>query len=495
MNTWLFWDWWHIEHQDNVELCQGQPKWVPEGTYEDPTFDYLACWPAVYKDAVSRQWCMLYPMTGFPLSLMGAESDDGINWRPMNQPDVQPPGEKYAPNHLFTVQASNGGTVYLDPVAEDDRPFKFFCVQRGGPAAKRAELDQDSYFHEIVKGEGAKPWMAENRIATSEDGLNWRLEEAENWTLPHWHPDPSINCFYNDKLGFHTMVTRPGWGDRRIVTLTSDDALKWSDIQLILQPDPTDAPLTQFYGMPVCPYEGNFVGFLWMAHFTNSKRLERFNQVWGGVDSQLTYSFDGVHFQRGMRQPFIPLNEPGLPGSSIIYPSCMVEVDNELRIYSAATKDLHAQYSRSQFERKGIVPPTSTVLHTLRKDGFMYLASGGNWATFTTKPLVLREPDLKVNALAPYGEVGFQVTNLESQPLDGFTFGDCIPFKESDSLDSSIAWREKSNAELVGKVIRLELQFRNARIYAFRGDFHFADALDVALVKDGKPIDTTLFDF
>ena len=53
MRTWLFWDTWHLEHQDNVELCQGRPEWIPEATYEDPGFDYLGCWPQVYRDGAS----------------------------------------------------------------------------------------------------------------------------------------------------------------------------------------------------------------------------------------------------------------------------------------------------------------------------------------------------------------------------------------------------------------------------------------------------------
>jgi len=24
--TWLFWDWWHVEHQDNVALCQSRAE-------------------------------------------------------------------------------------------------------------------------------------------------------------------------------------------------------------------------------------------------------------------------------------------------------------------------------------------------------------------------------------------------------------------------------------------------------------------------------------
>ena len=38
-STWLPLVWWHVDHQDNVDLQQGRPVWVPEATYEYPTFD------------------------------------------------------------------------------------------------------------------------------------------------------------------------------------------------------------------------------------------------------------------------------------------------------------------------------------------------------------------------------------------------------------------------------------------------------------------------
>ncbi len=493
--AWLFWDWWHIEHQDNVELCQGRAQFQPEGTYEDPTFDYLGMWPTVWHDAKAGQWRMLYCTSGLPMTLMGAESDDGVCWHPMNRPDIKPPGEKYAPNHLFTVQRANGGPVYIDPVAADGRPWKLYCIQRGGAAAERAKLDPDSYFHEIVVGEGAKPYVADQFMAVSADGLHWELDETARWGRPPWHPDPPVNCYYVSARKQHVMVTRPGWGDRRIAVQTSPDARAWSGLELAMQPDPVDPPQLQMYGMPVIPYEGQFVGFLWMAHFSNSHPVERFNQLWGSIDCQLAYSFDGVNFQRGLREPFVPLNDPGQPGSGVVYPTSLIEHEGELRIYSAATPTLHHQDVRTQFERKGKTLPSAVTLHTLRKDGFTYLASRGNWATLTTKPLALLKPSLRLNAAAPCGEICFQVTDLNSNPLTGYTFDDCEAMREEDALERPIRWRDKGLEELVGKVIRLQMMFRNARLYAIRGTYHWLDALDVALLKDGKPIDASFMDY
>ena len=291
------------------------------------------------------------------------------------------------------------------------------------------------------------------------------------------------------------MVTRPGWGDRRIAIQTSCDGKNWDGLHVILQPDLLDLPQTQFYGMPVTEYEGYYIGFLWMAHFSNSDKVNRFNQLWGSIDCQLAYSFDGLHFQRGIREPFIPLNEPGLPGSGVMFPTAFIDRGDELFIYSATTMDLHFQNTTSQFIRKGEIPPSYVTLHRLRKDGFMYLASKGHWASVITKPMVLNEPVLNVNAKLPYGNLLFQITDLESRPLEGFEFENFIPISSCDKLEASIEWKERKLDELIGKIIRIEFKFRNCRIFSVNGNFHFADALDVALILDGKTIDKNFMDF
>ena len=46
--------------------------------------------------------------------------------------------------------------------------------------------------------------------------------------------------------------------------------------------------------------------------------------------------------------------------------------------------------------------------------------------------------------------------------------------------------------QLIDKVIRLEVKLRAARLYAFRGDFHFIDAQDMWMLRDDKQIDASL---
>ncbi len=65
--------------------------------------------------------------------------------------------------------------------------------------------------------------------------------------------------------------------------------------------------------------------------------------------------------------------------------------------------------------------------------------------------MVLKEPRLSINAQAPYGELRFQVCDMESCPLEGFSFADNVPLIENDSLDWALVWKGSRLTELVGK--------------------------------------------
>lgn len=125
----------------------------------------------------------------------------------------------------------------------------------------------------------------------------------------------------------------------------------------------------------------------------------------------------------------------------------------------------------------------------------MYLESTGNWGRIMTKPVALFQPTLVMNAQATMGEIRFQLADVESRPIPGLTFEECIPFRDQEAVYWPLKWRAKSLSEITGKPVRLELMFRHARIYALRGDFHFLDAQDWHLLSNGMTIDPRWFDF
>ena len=294
------------------------------------------------------------------------------------------------------------------------------------------------------------------------------------------------------------MAARPGWGDRRQCLRTSPDLEAWTDPELQFQPDPldTDAPIGM-YGMPVHPV-GNgagFVGLLWIFHNSNSARVGSFNQFFGEMDSQLTYSYDGVRFFRGKRDPFIKLNPIPKPGCTQIRPTSIVETEDAIHIYSESNRGAHGR-ERSE-QRRTEQPLGSLMLHRLRKDGWMYLSSKGDWARLLTKPFALFSPRIRINAAANYGEVTFQLTNEKSEPIEGFTFDNCESMRGIDALDFELKWKNGADLNSVlNQPLRLEIKFRQANIYALDMEHHFLDAHDMWLLKDGRSLpEHPRFDF
>lgn len=134
-------------------------------------------------------------------------------------------------------------------------------------------------------------------------------------------------------------------------------------------------------------------------------------------------------------------------------------------------------------------------MHRLRKDGWTYLSSQGHWARLQTKPLGIWSSDILLNASALFGMVRYQVTDEKSQPIEGFTFEDCLPLQDKDSLNYRMQWKNGKISDLYGKVIRLEIEFYNAGIYSITANYHVLDAQDKWLMDEGKEIDPSRFDY
>jgi hypothetical protein len=486
--TWHFFDLWHIDHLDQIRLRQGQAKWQPEATFLDHPIGNLAAWPTVYRDDTSGRWRMLYSAGWKPYQLMIAESDDGRNWHPLPQPDVEPAGGKIAPHHLFTLPEGSGGGVYLDPIAADGFPFKVFVHQQGEPVYQRAIVKSSHRWHDVARRVGVKRYINEEFTLVSQDGIHWEPRFDLAWSLPDWHPEPPIFGFSNRFTGLHTMTVRPGWGDRRQCLQTTADFKQWSGPELLLQPDFLDEELIELYGMPVFPYGDGYVGLLWIFHCESVEPTRGYNRFTGPLDCQLAFSHDGIRFTRGRREPLIALGNPGEAIGGAIEPSCLVETEDQIRIYSSASKVHHGRSGDAR--RRGVSDVASITLHTLRKDGLTFLETTGDQGRLISKPVVLVDPALTINASAPHGEVRCQLTDMESRPIEGFTFEDSFVLAADDSLRFPVRWQDGNLDAVVSKIVRLEVQMRHARLFAVRGRFHFIDAQDRSLIQDGQPIVT-----
>ena len=436
------------------ESCGG-PKPVPEGTWSDP-YDLGNAYPSVFYDENRGKWRVIYggqpnPDNHICNALFGAIGDDGVHWQ------IDPVGDDHTswsgsfPHCLMEgTKNAESGHVYLDP--RDTRyPYKILYLDwdwRSGPTTMR------------------------NPVVVSADGYRWHDLPGARWG--DWSSDTCHTVFFNKLTGAHQVMCRakdikPPFSQRLVASMETKDWLHFSEPETIVRPDSCDPPLSQPYGMPMFPYGDYFIGFLWLLvgdpNETTTKGA-------GPVSNHLVYSINGRNINRTFRDQFVAPAEPGDFGGYGYYPCSLVQLPDELRIYSVG--------SRADHSGKGPIPAgqrrTAMTLHTLRPDGFMYLESRSGAASLLTKGFELTDGNLALNVEAPIGEVRAQVhVQTDAVPGDpppvqqvaeGFSAEECRPFT-GDSLRWSPTWSSgRTLDELIGRTVRVEILFERARVYS-----------------------------
>jgi hypothetical protein len=453
MTTLLFLDDQPLSRRDNVVRKVGNPQPIPESVYRDPYANTTWGYPSVFRDASNGKWRMVYqgkilrdpqldwrktPWPEGKVCPLLAESDDGLTWAPRDTTqDIDLP-DRLVPHQLLPLEHfGECPACYIDPRAEPAERIKGLVV-----------------YH------GASQHSMDTRLWVSPDGLRWTLKEGVEWQK--LGPDPGVGVFWNKVRQSYTLTTRPDYGDRRIAVFETQDWQRFSKPELALQADPLDSPLAELYAMPVFPYEDVYIGLLWL-YYTAPLEAGDTKGSGGRIDCQLTYSLNGWHFQRGLREPFVANGDPGEPDAGCVYPSSMIaQEDGSLWIYASAGTHEHAYLSSGS---------GSILTYRLRRDGFVFLESGGGVGTIGTRPVFWQSGDAELNVQSQGGAVSVQITDPSWGPVEGYSFADCQPFSGDDAAWTPIWEGGKTLSQLSGKVIRLEVELLNARLFAIRGDF------------------------
>lgn len=187
--------------------------------------------------------------------------------------------------------------------------------------------------------------------------------------------------------------------------------------------------------MPAFQYENMFIAFLWVYH--TDPNVNRDTKAYlGKIDCQLTYSHNGWHFQRTLREPFIPNASPGEYGAGCVYPASLVHAGDTLRIYSSTSKGEHGQIVSDPESRQAAI-----LLHTLRLDGFVYLEPPGGAGEMVTRLLLWGDGEPTLNVSAPQGVVRIQAMDENGTALRGYSYDDGVPFT-GDSVTWTPEWRD-----------------------------------------------------
>lgn len=302
-------------------------------------------------------------------------------------------------------------------------------------------------------------------LNVSPDGLTW--QQYSDKPLLEGLADVHTLMGWDEKIQRYVAYVRPDLPVRTIARTTSEDLIHWSEIESVLAPDEVDPPGTQFYGMSVFPDRGVYYGLLWVYHP---------NQL--TIDVQLTFSRDGVHWQRAVhRHPILMFGLPDEWDSSMLIAMQPILKDNEYKVFYTGNNRPHAVV----FPNEVYPPLTKNLpreqqswlvgrvgcggLATCRRDRFVSLEAGDKEGTLVTKPLQLDGEELRLNADAK-GRIVVEILDENGQPIPGFTAADVIPMR-NDDVAIPVRWKSgKKLTALQGRTVQLRITLWKTKLYA-----------------------------
>lgn len=368
-----------------------------------------------------------------------AVSDDGLNFTPAGP--------------VPTVAKTGSYVVYRDDFTKNpDERFK--CV--------------------VMKVNEKNTSKGRGYVAVSADAVNWNTDTP--YQVSRHSSDTANNIFYNEILKKYQIICRGAHIDRRIVSLFSKDLINWSNPRVILAPNPFDVDYTQYYGMTVYPENGFFLGFLQLYYTDEDDPL--FSKMAGKVDAALTYSYDGILWNRVSREPMIDRPMPPGFGFTTLYFSSMNESpDGKDWILSAGGsrtdhgwgfKPAYPESELSDYVKEN--GNNQIMFYKIRKHGFAGMESYGLKAKLNMKRMLLTGTNLSFNICAPTGTVRFRLVNPDDNSIyKGYDFDDCIPFT-GDEINYEPIWKGKNIKDLVDKYISIEFEMHTAILFSITGD-------------------------
>jgi len=383
-----------------------------------------------------------------------AESADGVHWAPADAGTAPDPENHIYRNTVYLGSRGVHGSSVLRDEAEPDPARRYKMTGATRACAWRENGIENSAV----------------RVSVSPDGVRWREDAA---CLVWRHTSDTSNCMYrNPVTGDYCVILRAGFVDRRICLTRSKDLKTWSRPEVILHPGADfndDAFATQLYGMPVTRLGDSFLGCLWLYR-TSCGDMD-FTRMTGFIDSELTYSYDGLHWMRTSRRPLA--ERPPAPefGFSSLYLERFYPSADGTRLFLVGNgcRTMHAsQEDNARFRAASGEPLSAALIYEIRPDGFCGLEANATGGYVVTKAFELCGGEVFFNLSVPFGRARFALLQADGKPYEGFDFGDCIPFT-GDALRHRPAFRGADTASLRGKRVRFALKLDGGVLHCIEG--------------------------
>lgn len=457
MRTILFLDDWAILTRRGIDRkwFTAEP-WPDAAAWHDPLLDHATV-TAVRRDPESGMWRMWgggstdRRRNDEGVGLTAYESADGLAWRPLAQdPPIDKNATPKASHIVFSGEHAAHGCPYYD--ARETDPARRYKMPYSDLSANPIDASYGTC-----------------RVAVSPDGIHWTIDKAAVWR--HQHTDTHFTVVFNPYSGKYQWTSRPILGDRRIALDQTADWKHFDRPQVILHPDPLDIPGVEFYGMPQFLYEGTFIGFLWRMWGADNDVVGS-TRMMGRVDAELTYSVNGLAWNRTDRRNFLPDRGLGKDGVGSEYPTAMVQDDEGwLRVYTNSYVGEHGDWGR--FDRGERI--NRVTVSRWRRDGFCALESHSDKGTVLLRGLAPRGGRVLLNATTGrFGRIRAELRDFGNKPLPGYELAKSVPLT-GDGHFLPLRWQDGGETRetldpLGGRPFRVFLELEQARLHALRVD-------------------------
>ena len=266
--------------------------------------------------------------------------------------------------------------------------------------------------------------------------------------------------------------------------------IDWTEAETVLIPDELDYPDTEFYRLVVLPYEGLYVGLLWIFRTTNLTH-----------HPEIIVSRDGFHWERNFREPFIFRGgrQVDFDSGSVYLMDAIVHGD-KVFFYYIGSNTRSPEQMRDLGDRGG----EGIGLAVSRLDGFVSVDGGKGWLpnvstnehlartgiaehlqevsagtdsfgqlvtrsfSFSGSKLHLNSTRAPIAAGPGKGEIRTELLTFNHHKIEGFTFDDSDPIHES-GLDQVATWNGSPDvSRLAGQTVKIRFYIKNAKLYSFQ---------------------------
>lgn len=436
---------WHqpVKHPGNP-IMSGEFPWeghciIPLAIHHEPGTGMFRMWYS----------CRVYYKGpgGIPVRhpTLYAESQDGLTWHRPKLGLLEYKGS--AENNLVIHGGRMAGLFENPNPSRPEERYATLVVHRP----------------DYVEREGYYLYTSPDGIHWAGDLTRWIIPSHDEWRMPLDGIADTTIIRYDPVLGLYVcdakFVLPPQETKMRCRgQCESEDLIHWTRPRFTLYPDEHDEPDSQIYGNISFVYESMWLGLCRIMHTDRTG--------WKQVEVELSLSRDGYHWTRPTdRRPFIPFGEPDSwePDYTDPVHSGPLLIGDELWFYYRGTR--HSK-------RDNIANPEDydmkLGLARLRRDGFASLSAGQTPGTVVTRPLTFSGQRLFVNAeVGEGGWVKAAVLTRDREPITSYELADSVPL-EHGTTKGQMIWTGIQNLAPPEKShVRLMLQLKSARLYAF----------------------------